>query len=349
MKYILINKFKNYCIMNIGKRYLVICLIFGVSSTSSGQESNRKEDYSAYLPEIRAVNKILAQRPGTESLLSKDGLEKARKSMKAFANSKTVLKPYIKNISGRGGVIPLTIYKPDSIKAVVLDIHGGGWIQGSPENDAEINDQMARACNVAVVSVDYRLIPENTLSDCIADCEAAAKWLLGNAIAEFGTDKVFISGNSAGGHLAAVTTLYVRDSLHLIEKVKGVNLVYGLYDFGLTPSHRNATAQTFLSKKELEENLMLVQGKMSLQEIQSPTYSPLFADLRNLPPALFTVGEADPLADDTYFMESRWRMAGNKTYLAVYPESPHGVDILPTKLAKIARGKMHQWVIDLSK
>jgi hypothetical protein len=61
---------------------------------------------------------------------------------------------------------------------------------------------------------------------------------------------------------------------------------------------------------------------------------------------LFTIGAADPLADDTYFMEARWRVAGNKTFLAVYPESGHGLDIFPTKMAKLAREKMHQWLIE---
>lgn len=93
--------------------------------------------------------------------------------------------------------------------------------------------------------------------------------------------------------------------------------------------------------------MQLVFGDWSLAQLRYPTYSPLYADLHNLPSALFTVGAADPLADDTYFMEARWRMAGNKTYLAVYPESPHGVNILPTQMAKIAKGKMYQWINDL--
>jgi acetyl esterase/lipase len=212
-----------------------------------------------------------------------------------------------------------------------------------------MNDEMARACKVAVVSVDYRLAPENPFPACIEDCKAAARWLLQNALKEFGTDKIFVSGNSAGAHLAAVTTLYIRDSLNAIDKVKGVNLVYGAYDLGRTPSHRQATDTSFLPKREMDELVQLVFKDWSVERRQDPRYSPLYADLHHLPPALFTIGAADPLADDTYFMEARWRMAGNKTYLAVYPESPHGVDILPTKMAKIARNKMHQWISDLLK
>jgi acetyl esterase len=321
----------------------------GLTIALSAQESNLKEDYSGYLPEVRNFNKMLSQFPQSASILTKDGLEKARNSMKVYINTNTIIKSSVKNIQGPAGNIPLTIFKPDTIRGVVLDIHGGGWIQGSPEYDAQFNDELARTCKVAVVSVDYRLAPENPFPSCIEDCKAAAKWLLNNCKAEFGTEKIFISGGSAGGHLAAVTTLYFRDSLHAIDKVKGVNLIYGVYDLGRTPSQRLATDSTFLTKKDMEEIMQLVFGSWSIEQRQDPKYSPLYADLHGLPPALFTIGAADPLADDTYFMEARWRFAGNKTYLAVYPESAHGLDIFPTKMAKVARQKMYEWIKGLCK
>jgi acetyl esterase/lipase len=200
-----------------------------------------------------------------------------------------------------------------------------------------------------VVSVDYRLAPENPFTACIEDCKAAAKWLVNNAAKEFGNDKIFVSGGSAGGHLAAVTTIYIRDSLKAIDKVKGVNLIYGVYDLGRTPSHRFASDSSFLSKKAMEEIFQLVFKGWSMEKLQRPEYSPLYADLHGLPPALFTIGATDPLADDSYFMEARWRAAGNKTFLAVYPESGHGVDIFPTQMAKAAKQKMYQWINDLCK
>jgi acetyl esterase len=95
--------------------------------------------------------------------------------------------------------------------------------------------------------------PENPFPACISDCNAAAKWLVNNAMKEFGTDKLFISGGSAGGHLSAVTTLYIRDSLHAIDKVRGVNLMYGCFDLSCTPSHRMATDSTLsLNKKTMD-------------------------------------------------------------------------------------------------
>jgi acetyl esterase/lipase len=321
-----------------------VLLLLCLNVNMFAQESNLNEDYSAYLPEMRNMTKFLAQAPKSGTVLTKEGLAKAREGMNVYLNTKTVIKSSVKNIQGPAGNISLTIFKPDTIRAVVLDIHGGGWIEGSPDFDAQFNDEVARRCKVAVVSVDYRLAPENPFPACIEDCKAAVKWLLNNEKTEFGTDKIFISGASAGGHLAAVTTLFVRDSLHAIDRVKGVNLIYGVYDLGRTPSHRLATDSTFLSKKDMAEIMQLVFGNWTMEQKQDPHYSPLYADLHHLPPALFTVGSADPLADDTYFMEARWRMAGNKTYLAVYPESPHGVDLFPTQMAKIARGKMYEWI-----
>ena len=84
-----------------------------------------------------------------------------------------------------------------------------------------------------------------------------------------------------------------------------------------------------------------------ISSIQLPVN--LYADLKNLPPALFTVGTADPLIDDTYFMEARWRLAGNKTFLAVYPECSHAFNFFPTRIAAVANGRMYAWITELCK
>ena len=98
------------------------------------------------------------------------------------------------------------------------------------------------------------------------------------------------------------------------------------------------------NKKIQEDFWELVFHGWSKEQLQNPQYPPLYADLKNLLPALFTTGTADPLIDDTYFMEARWRLAGNKTFLAVYPESPHGFNGFATKMAMAANQKMFQWI-----
>ncbi|MEO9147383.1 MAG: alpha/beta hydrolase [Ginsengibacter sp.] len=323
--------------------FLISLLIF--TNYSFAQQTNSNEDYSAYLPQVRAVNNYLVHMPRGASILTKEGLTAAREGI-----PKSIVQPSpdVKYIQGPSGNITLRIFKPDTIRAVVMDIHGGGWYLGTAASDDVLNNYIEKKCKVAVVSVDYRLAPENPFPDCINDCKTAAKWLMNNAMKEFGTDKIFISGASAGAQLSAEIVLYIRDSLHAIDKVRGVNLMSGCFDLSRTPSCRMATDSTpFLNKKDLNDNFELVFHGWSQEQLQNPQYSPLYADLKNLPPALFTVGTADPLIDDTYFMEARWRLAGNKTYLAVYPESSHIFNFFPTGMAEAANEKICQWIISL--
>jgi acetyl esterase len=326
------------------KIILIFLVVFiGFSNLLPAQETNAGEDYSSYLPEIRNWNKNFFHLP-YKTILTPQGLKDARTQMNSYANQKTVLKPVIENIELDGRHISVRIFKPDTIRAVVLDIHGGGWSVGIAAIDDGFNDELARRCNVAVVSVDYGLSPENAFPGPILDCRAAAKWLVRHAQEKFGTNKLFISGASAGAHLSAVTAIYIRDSLHAGNQLAGINLIYGAYDLGRTPSVRQATDTSFLPKKNFEELFQLIFKGWTIEQLQNPSYSPLFADLKSLCPALFTIGTADPLLDDTYFMEARWHEAGNKTFLASYPECPHGFNVFPTKIAKIANERMLSWM-----
>lgn len=330
---------------------LYVFILFSIIENKTfGQQTNFNQDYSSYIPQVKAFNQYIAHLPPEASVLTKEGLTAKRKTLESYNSAKPKLQPSLKNMKGPSGNFELRIFKPDTIRAVVLEIHGGGWSIGTAAGSDLINDEMARTCKVAVVSIDYRLAPENPFPACIEDCKTTAKWLVNNVMKEFGTNKLFISGFSAGAHLSALTTLYIRDSLHAIDKVKGVNLIYGCFDLTRTPSNRMVTENTLvINKKYLDDTFELVFQGWNKEQLQSPQYSPLYADLKNLPPALFTIGTADPLVDDTYFMEARWRLANNKTYLAVYPECSHAFNFFPTKMAELANRKIFQWIIELSK
>ncbi len=71
-----------------------------------------------------------------------------------------------------------------------------------------------------------------------------------------------------------------------------------------------------------------------------PDISPLYADLKNLCPALFSVGTRDALLDDTLFMHARWVAAGNPAELAIYPGGAHGFTLFPNALSKAATARM---------
>jgi acetyl esterase/lipase len=76
----------------------------------------------------------------------------------------------------------------------------------------------------------------------------------------------------------------------------------------------------------------------------TPDVSPLYAELRAMPPALFTVGTLDPLLDDTLFMAARWSAAGNAADLAVYPGGVHAFNAFPLALASSANARMLEFL-----
>jgi acetyl esterase len=237
-------------------------------------------------------------------------------------------------IDGPAGKLRLRIKSPMAPAAVLIDIHGGAFAMGSPEGSDQLNARYVERANVAVVSVDYRLAPEHPYPAGPDDCEAAAMWVMNNGKAEWGTDRVMITGASAGGNLAAVTLLRLRDNHDALANVVGANLVYGAYDLSGTPSQIN-------------------QGKVAFRAIYLPDtpiaarkvadISPLYADLAGMPSALFTVGTNDYLYDDNLFMTMRWRAAGNDAELAVYPECLHGFTGMPCEMAKVANKRMIAW------
>jgi acetyl esterase/lipase len=85
-------------------------------------------------------------------------------------------------------------------------------------------------------------------------------------------------------------------------------------------------------------------GERDLQELTAPDLSPLYADLRDLPPALFTVGDQDPLIDDSLFMAARWRAAGNEAELDIWPESAHGFTAFPLAIARAANEAQYDFL-----
>jgi acetyl esterase len=240
-----------------------------------------------------------------------------------------------RTIDGPGGPLRLRTFTPKSgnVAGVMLHIHGGGFIIGAPEMMDLLNEIIADSVDVAVVSVDYRLAPEHPYPAALDDCEAAAVWLLEHAEAEYGSARLLVGGESAGGHLAAATLLRMRDRHQAADRFLGANLVFGIYDLSCTPSQHGIGIDT-------EADILSVKGDrffteqftpgMTTEQRRDPDVSPLWAELNDLVPALFTVGGNDHLLDDTLFLSQRWDAAGNRTELLVYPDTPHGCIALPS-------------------
>jgi len=248
-----------------------------------------------------------------------------------------------RTIPTTGGGLRLRVFVPDDVNGIYLHIHGGGFMLGAADHHDELLMEVGRTCKVAVVSVDYRLAPEAPYPAGPDDCEAAALWLAENGASEFGSGKIVIGGESAGGNLSAVTLLRMRDR-HGFTGFRGAVLNYGVYDLALTPSARNWG----------ERNLVLTTKLMSWfhhsyapdENHADPDLSPLYADLADMPPALFTIGTLDPLLDDSMFMHSRWLAAGNRSELAIYPGGVHAFNAFPTKLAEKANARILEFIAE---
>jgi acetyl esterase len=245
-----------------------------------------------------------------------------------------------RTIPGPGGHdIPLRIIAPTATpRGVYLHLHGGGWTLGGADMQDPMLERIVDATGLAVVSVDYRLAPEHPYPAGPDDCEAAAVWLARNARAEFGSDALTVGGESAGGHLAAVTVIRLRDR-HGYTGFRGANLVYGAFDMSMTPSQRQF-GETRLVLRTSDIVQFANAFLPAITDRRDPDISPLFADLKGLCPALFSVGTSDALLDDTLFMYGRWLAAGNQAELAIHPGGAHGFTLFPNTLAQQAEGRM---------
>ena len=239
-------------------------------------------------------------------------------------------------IPGRSGEISLRILEPESPRGAYLHLHGGGWTIGSADGQDPLLWELAQATGLTAVSVEYRLAPEHPFPAGPDDCEDAALWLLENH-----TGRLAIGGESAGAQLAALTLLRLRD-LHGISPrtFAAANLVFGAFDLTGTPSRRLwGGRELVLSSPVMDWFADCFLPGMSYEDRRAPSISPLYAELDDLPPALFSCGTCDPLLDDTLFMEARWRLAGNETTLSLWDEGIHGYTAFPIEIGRRSRAE----------
>ena len=242
-------------------------------------------------------------------------------------------RPVVREIPGRAGGIKLRVFAHPEPRGVYLHIHGGGWTLGGAHQQDPLLELLADACGITVASVEYRLAPEHPYPAGPDDCEAAALWLLDNGRRELGSDRLLIGGESAGAHLSAVTLLRLRDR-NGSTGFAGANLVYGCYDLGFTPSVARWGERNLILNTPIVE--WFADHFVPRARRSEPDVSPIHADLRDLPPALFSVGTLDPLIDDSLYMHARWLAAGNRARLAIFPGGIHGFNAFPTALGRAA-------------
>jgi acetyl esterase len=230
-----------------------------------------------------------------------------------------------RTVPGPGGTIAVRIYRPvkKETLAALIFFHGGGFVICNLDTHDRLCRSLAKASGCAVISVDYRLAPEHKYPAAVDDAYAATQYLAEHA-AEFGIDpsRIAVGGDSAGGNLAAVVSLLVRDRRG--PRLKFQLLIYPLVDFNDQGSSMREFGQGdyFLSINGMD--WFKKSYLASADAAREPSASPINAtDFRGLPPAMVITAECDPLRDQGEAYARKLEAAGVRVELKRYEGMIH--------------------------
>lgn len=217
------------------------------------------------------------------------------------------------------GKIPAEwVIPPNSIEDyAILHIHGGGFIVGSPSISRKLNSSIAKATNLRILSIGYRLAPEYPFPAALEDCVSAYNWLLSNG---YKNDNLIIAGESAGGNLTLATLLKLRD--------QGIDLPAGA--FCLSPATDFTLSDDSFFKNGATDPGLADFGifwwfvaYLAGEDPRNPYASPLFGDLRGLPPILIQASSCEILHSDASRFVEKARKAGVNATLQCWDEMMH--------------------------
>ncbi len=200
---------------------------------------------------------------------------------------------------------------------VLLYLHGGGYVIGSPATHRGLAASLSVAADCRVLSLDYRLAPENPYPAAVEDACAAYRWLLSEGVAP---QKIALAGDSAGGGLTLATLIALRDAG---DALPGAAVPISPWtDMQAT----GESMQTNLKNDPMvEPGGLMGMAKMYLGSADptQPTAAPLHGDFSGLPPLLIQVGALETLLDDATRVAAKAKAAGVNVTLEVWPEMVH--------------------------
>jgi monoterpene epsilon-lactone hydrolase len=199
----------------------------------------------------------------------------------------------------------------------LLYLHGGAWFMGSPATHRGLVSYIAYQSEIPALSIAYRMAPENPFPAGLDDCIAAYEWLLQSGILPH---KIVVAGDSAGGNLTLALLVALRDA----DKPLPVCAV------ALSPATDLAlTGESLKTRAHLDPILSNIGSKSIIPDYitaydpHHPYISPLYADLRGLPPILIHVGDHEILLDDALRFGESACAAGVDAQVVVWPEMFH--------------------------
>ena len=249
-------------------------------------------------------------------------------------------------LAGAAGPLAARLYVPEeALRAegpggLVVYYHGGGWVCGDLDSHDHPCRLLAASSGARVLSVDYRLAPEHPFPAPVDDALAAFRDALARA-PELGSDpaRVAVAGDSAGGHLAAVTALLAAGDGGPAPAFQ--LLIYPATDCAEISRSRMTFAEGFVLTKENMD--WYEQNFLGGHDRRDPRVSPLHAEsLAGLAPAMVVTAGFDPLRDEGEAYARRLRQHGVPVALRRHPGFVHGFAhiLLAGHSARVALGEM---------
>lgn len=200
---------------------------------------------------------------------------------------------------------------------VILYLHGGGYVCGSPATHAAVTTRLADTAGARIFALDYRLAPEHPFPAAVEDAWTAYWWLL----TEHGLapEQIVLAGDSAGGGLSIALLLALRDAGMPLPA--GAACISPWLDLTLSGETMAVNEPTdFLNSDILRATASMYATD---HDAHDPLISPLYADLTGLPPLLIQAGSAEMLLDDSRRFATRALAAGVDVTLEVYAHMVH--------------------------
>ncbi|MEU8134825.1 alpha/beta hydrolase [Streptodolium elevatio] len=250
-----------------------------------------------------------------------------------------------------GPDVPIRVYAPDrdpALRGVLVWFHGGGYVFGDIASSDRSCAALAVEADCVVVSVEYRLAPEDPYPAGLEDAHAALLWVAEHASEVVGggvdASRIAVGGVSAGAGLAAALALYVRDK-------GGPALVLQLLDNPMIDNHVGTVSANAFTDTPLwtgpQDRLAwsaYLGGLAGSPEADVPPYAApsRASELAGLPPAFVTANEFDPLRDEGIEYALRLLQAGVPVELHHRPGTFHGSNFLPgAEVSERAREDMY--------
>ena len=222
------------------------------------------------------------------------------------------------NVELRSGLrADVAVPKGNGPFPVVVYLHGGGWVAGSPKTHRKLGMQFAEA-GFLTINVDYRLAPEHPFPAGVDDCVFAIKWAGENAKRWNGdSSKIAVGGDSAGGNLTAASLTSLASENYSGPKPKAAILIYGVYDFSATLARSNGTMDGMAKAYVGDANFpaLMTDSRVSpLKAIKAGA----------LPPSIVICGGADFLLPESHAIAEALKRADIRHEVHIYDEMPHG-------------------------